>query len=318
MLMVKTLFRRCIALGSLGAIVGLALGYLGWHHPAFDTFAHLRFHLALALLAGFFLLLLSRYRRMSALAFGVILFAFYTSLPGLKIAGQRLDRIPDQPEYELLHLNLLWNHDQPASVVEWIRQLDPDLLSLAEASRVWAPHLKRLEIRYPYFFNCPETGKRGGVRIYSRLPFAPGADYCAYYGVFGTTRITTPDGDHFTLGSLHLRWPWPASGPKQLEGILPELKDLDEDALIAGDFNATTWSFALQQFADAGQLTIVEGIGPTWLFEEFPSFVAEWFGFPIDNVLYKGRIRLLEANKLPSVGSDHHPILVRFQLAKSP
>jgi endonuclease/exonuclease/phosphatase (EEP) superfamily protein YafD len=241
-------------------------------------------------------------------------FALYTTLPGLQLSAIEMQPRADRQTYSLLHLNLLWNHDNPAPVMDWLVEQDADLLSLAEASSNWAPHLGKLERRYPYFFECTETGKRGGVKLYSKWPFDDNGYFCAEYGVFGTARATTPEGDELVVGSLHLRWPWPASGPRQMDAILPEVAQLGPDALIIGDFNATTWSHALARFSRTGDLTIVPGIGPTWLFEEIPAWIAEWVGFPIDNAAHKGRVRVLQADRLKNVGSDHFPIRVIFQI----
>lgn len=295
-------------------MLAVALSFLGFLHPAFDTIAHLRLHLASALFCAFVVLIFSRFKAIAVAAMMIGAVGIYSALSGLQLSAAPKSALADKPIYKMLHLNLLWNHDYPADVVEEIIKYDADLVSLAEASRNWVYHLLRLERIYPHGFNCPETGKRGGVRVYSKWPLVPDQEYCADYGVYGSRNFIAPDGDTITVGSLHLRWPWPASGPRQLDAILPEVKTLGPDVLIAGDFNATTWSHALKKFANAGGLNIVPGIGPTWFFEEFPGFIAGWVGLPIDNVTYKGRVRILEVRRLPHVGSDHFPILVSFQI----
>lgn len=311
----KRLFVLGVALASVSTIAGIAIGFFGFLHPAFDTFAHLRFHFALCLLLSGAVLILARYRRLAVGSLVVSVVALYTTLPGLQLSAVEMQPRSDRQTYSLLHLNLLWNHENPAPVVNWLVEQNADLVSLAEASHIWTPHLGKLDANYPYFFNCPENGKRGGVRVYSKWPFVGEKDYCADYGVFGTTRAITPEGDTVTIGSLHLRWPWPASGPRQMDAILPEVAQLGPDALIIGDFNATTWSHALDRFSRTGNLTIIPGIGPTWLFEEIPAWIAEWVGFPIDNAAFKGRVRIVNAIRLESVRSDHFPIRINFQIS---
>lgn len=310
--LIKNLILLCVA----GSIVAIGLGFFGALHPALDTFAHFRLHLGVCLLIAFCVLIFTRHKKIAITALLTSMIALYHSKDGTTWSAKRLPADGRQNVYSLLHLNLLWDHPNKTPVIDAILEQDPDLISLSEASSGWARHLQKLNTRWPHLFVCPEDGPRGGVRIYSKWPMSLENDYCGVYGTFGKTSVTTPSGAKIAVGSLHLRWPWPASGPRQLKALIPDLEKLETDALIAGDFNATTWSHTVTRFAEAGKLAIVPGIGSTWLFEEFPGNIAKYAGLPIDNVMHKGTVKVLSADRLPHVESDHFPILVRFQISK--
>lgn len=248
------------------------------------------------------------------LALVAAIIGIFFSQIGYPWTAQQRAAIAGKQKYTLLHLNLLWNHYEPEPVIDWLHEQDADILSLSELSYIWEPFMPRLHETWPYILHCPEFGKRGGVRLYSKWPMQRDDDYCGVYGTFGKTSVIAPSGETIAIGSLHLRWPWPASGPEQLETFIPELETLDADTLIAGDFNATPWSNTVQRFANVGGLEIASGIGPSWLFRELPGWLAGVIGLPIDQIMHKGRIHILSARRMEHVRSDHFPILVRFQI----
>lgn len=308
------IIRKLIILGIFGASLAIGLGFLGGIHPAFDTFSHFRLHLSFGLLIIGAILALREWQWMSLLALCVGGIGFYTASSGTLLSKRALEADVSKPIYSLLHFNLYWINSRREAVIDKIIELDPDLISLSEAATRWTFEIKRLDEKWPHLLHCPEWGKRGGIRFYSKWPLDKTTQYCGPYGSFARTQVTAPNGLEFTSGSVHLRWPWPASGPKQLKTIKPELEKVGADALFAGDFNATTWSHSVNKFAEASQMDIVPGVGPTWMIDELPLYYTWWAGLPIDNVMKKGRIEVLSAETLSDMGSDHLPVMVKFQI----
>jgi len=309
-----TVLKYAILLAITGAITGIGLGFLGALHPAFDTFSHFRLHLSIGLCLISIILLFAKRYGLLVLSVLMSLAGIYNSAIGTTFAANPLQADPAKPIYSLFHFNLYWINNRREAVIDRIVELDPDLISLSEAASRWTEPIKRLDENWPYVIHCPEWGKRGGLRLYSKWPLVKTGQYCGPYGSFAKTQVISPEGVRFTSGSVHLRWPWPASGPKQLREITPELETIGENALFAGDFNATTWSHTIRHFSHASGMEIISGIGPTWMIDELPLRHAWWAGLPIDNVMAKGRIRVLSARTLEDLGSDHLPILVRFQI----
>lgn len=308
------IIKKLVILGILGACLGIGFGFLGFIHPAFDTFSHFRLHLSIGLLVIGAIIAMREWQWISLLALCVGGIGFYSASNGTLLSKRILEADSSRPVYSLLHFNLYWINAKREAVIDNIIKLDPDLISLSEAATRWTFEIKRLDEKWPHLLHCPEFGIRGGIRFYSKWPLDKTSQYCGPHGSFARTQVKAPDGSEFTSGSVHLRWPWPASGPKQLRIITPELKKVSNDALFAGDFNATTWSYSLQRFAEASQMNIVPGIGPTWMIDQLPLRYTWWAGLPIDNVMTKGRIEVLSANTIEDMGSDHLPVMVKFQI----
>lgn len=310
-------FRFLFLLNLLGLSAVVALGFLGFLHPAFDTLGQLRLHASVGL---FFLALGWRALGCSnapAILFALVAFAGAAgSASGLPGVGARDVALTGEKARKLLQFNLRFDNSDHAGVLAMIEATDADILSLAEYSELWREPLERLSARWPFRFHCGESGHVGGSAIFSKFPFAPGREFCGDYASLALKDVEI-DGRRIAVGSAHLRWPWPASGPRQVGRLSGELRNLPADALIAGDFNAATWSHTLQRFADAGKLETVAGIGPTWLHGMLPASLARHVGFPIDNVLAKGAVRIVSARTLAPAGSDHLPVLVEFVVRDS-
>jgi endonuclease/exonuclease/phosphatase (EEP) superfamily protein YafD len=196
-------------------------------------------------------------------------------------------------------------------------ETNPDFVFLMEYSKKWQRQISKLDPIYPNRSRCPTTANHGGTLILSKYPFLPGKSYCGTYASLGLRQVKV-GASTLTLGVVHLRWPWPASGPPQIYEQLPELGRIDGDAIIAGDFNSVTWSNSIKRFASAGKLAIVENIGPTW----GPSVTIaghelqfpQRLGLPIDNVMVRGDVKVSHAGTLNHLGSDHLPVLVDFEI----
>jgi len=305
--------RILFLLASLGLIAGLALGFFGFVHPAFDTFAHFRWHFALGLLALAIIGLLLRIRRAPLILLIFAALGVWQSSANNRIESHTGPDIGPAAEtagtrFRLLQFNLRFDNPRRREVIDFILGTDADIVMLNETSRLWEDALKELDERYPQSFHCPEWNLIGGSMIFSKFPMRGSKDYCGPYAAMGFTEVGI-DGEWVELGVVHLRWPWPASGPRQIEEVKPRLETLGGDAILAGDFNAATWSHSVAQVAEYGNLQIKRGFGGTWIYKWFPGSLAPLLGLPIDNILSKGRVSVYRAETLPAIGSDHLPIL---------
>jgi endonuclease/exonuclease/phosphatase (EEP) superfamily protein YafD len=116
------------------------------------------------------------------------------------------------------------------------------------------------------------------------------------------------------VAALHLGWPWPSDQWWQIGRLAAPMAAISGPALVAGDFNAVSWSAAVAAMANAGGLDIVDPIGASWFHRLAPEWLRPWLGLEIDHVMVKGGIVVHSARILDDVGSDHAPVLVEFSL----
>jgi endonuclease/exonuclease/phosphatase (EEP) superfamily protein YafD len=317
----RNIIATLLFLTSIGISLPLVAGLLGRVHPAFDSFAHFRWHLSLAMIVVSLLLLATRFRLQGLLSGALGIAALWTTLPGMGFSGGG-QAIAENGEaaaiYRLLHLNLRFDNPEAGAVLSLIGRVKPDVVTLNEVSADWRPHLEKLAAMYPYRTVCGARGIVGGVAILSRRPIAPGQPVrCSDDGGLATARIDF-GGRWVDIGAMHLRWPWPYEQSRHIEALSPQLGGIGETALLAGDLNAATWSAAVRKVAAASDTIPVEGIGSTWLTPLLPRRLIDYIGLPIDHVFWKGRIVLRSVARQENVGSDHLPVLVEFSLPTRP
>lgn len=299
----------------------LALGFAGGLHPAFDSFAHFRAHLAvLTALLALPLLFTARRRGGAALvllaaaAFATTFWAF--SHPG----GQDAQAAPGF-RYRLVQINLRFDNRTPERVLDMIAREKPDVIAYQEGGAHWAPWLDRLAAAYPHRLHCPK-----GVGLLSRHSFwresAPlqenGANQtiskvagCTGDGLMAIAPVNL-GGVVVRVASLHLEWPWPFAQQRNLRQIGPELEKLRGPRIVAGDFNATPWSQTVRQVETAAGARAVDGAGATWFIGTLPAAWRPYLGLPIDQILVSRDIVAPRLSTLEHVGSDHLPVRLDF------
>ncbi|SIT58865.1 Endonuclease/exonuclease/phosphatase [Mesorhizobium prunaredense] len=313
--------------------VALVAGFFGTLHPAFDSFAHFRVHLAVLMALCALPLLATSFRLQAATALLFAVAAFATTSNALSVPrlwpvqaadeaeagdqpvypGDHAVHPGDQAVYRLLQMNLRFNNPTPEKVLSLIGRTQPDVITLDEVSDMWKAKLGLLTSSYPHRILCPYPNGVFGVALLSRRPFAAGRQpRCDGRGAMA---IATVDfgGTDVDVAAMHLTWPWPRHQSRQIGGLSGEFASLGETSIMACDCNAVPWSAAVRRVAGLGKLTVAPSPGPTWLPIKLPEFLR-FAGLPIDLVFSKGAVLIHSVSRLENTGSDHLPLMVEFSL----
>lgn len=315
----STILRLAALLFVAGIAGALTLGHLGWLHWAFDSFSHLRLHLAALLLLVVPVLLGLRLR---IEAFAAFCFAAATAAVTLGFVGpgglgaHTITVAADDPapRYRLLHMNLRHDNPTPERGLSLIGQLRPDVVTLTEVSQMWEDRLSRLRSAYPFQIVCEPPTPIGGVAILSRRPFVQDTEAeCHDRGALALASIDIA-GREVDVAALHVGWPWPFAQPWQLPNLEPFLARIDETAILAGDLNSVPWSQSARRLEAMSGLTLLRSAGPTYAPQMLPDWLRSTVGLPIDHVMVGGDVMPIELDHAPSFGSDHLPLLLEFTL----
>lgn len=305
-------------IAMLACSVALVAGFFGFLHPAFDSFAHFRVHLAVLMALCALPLLATSFRLQAAVALLFAVAAFVTTsntLPRLWQVQAAYEATPgDQMVYRLLQMNLRFDNPTPKKVLSLIGRTNPDVITLDEVSGMWTTELGYITSAYPYRILCPYPNGVFGVALLSRRPFAAGTEpFCERRGAMAIAKVDF-GGIGVDVAAIHLSWPWPREQAWQIGELSEPLASLGETAIMAGDCNAAPWSAAVRRVASLGQLTVMPSAGPTWIYIKLPDFLRRFVGLPIDQVFSKGAVIIHSAARLEDTGSDHLPVLVEFSL----
>jgi endonuclease/exonuclease/phosphatase (EEP) superfamily protein YafD len=114
---------------------------------------------------------------------------------------------------------------------------------------------------------------------------------------------------------VHLRSPtsgWRAGQRNwQYELLARRRAEIDGPLVVTGDFNTTPYSPIFTDWIERTGLTDVRrgrGLGYSW-----PTFLPI-ASIPIDHCVVSKEFRVIAERRLPSIGSDHYPILTVLAL----
>jgi len=224
-------------------------------------------------------------------------------------AGERIESISS---FSLLYAEVDSKYQRYDDLLREIKQRNPDVVALVELN---PGAQKVLKLRERYTYVAPPDGDTSGLGIYSRLPL--GSEISTSVGedtapvLFVPVVIAPQRSVLFTL----LRAPSPRDAAqfharkKVLRRVATKLRHTPGDAVIAGNFNATPFTFVYQIFiGENGFDNAMHGFGL------HSSWHRGIFGLTLDHVLYRGDLLVRDFVVLPDAGLDHRPYFVRFEV----
>jgi endonuclease/exonuclease/phosphatase (EEP) superfamily protein YafD len=132
-----------------------------------------------------------------------------------------------------------------------------------------------------------------------------------------TATIKTKNNQQFRLYCLHPKPPVPGESNESTERdaeiliIGKEAKTCSQPVIVAGDLNDVAWSYTTKLFLKVSEL-LDPRIGRGF----YSTFHAKYpmFRWPLDHVFCSSHFYLSLLERMPSIGSDHFPMLIEVLL----
>lgn len=259
-----------------------------------------------------------------ALLTACALYQFYCVLPYLPVYPKQVEQNREfSPEnvIKLLIFNVFMENENFEKFIDLVKKFNPDLFLLAEVNQRWVDAVSVLDKEYPHSIKYPLENTYG-LALFSKLElknqevkFLVEDDIPSFH-----TNVKLRSGELIRLYCLHPRPPVPAENNRSLERdaellIVGRIADkTDEPTIVAGDLNDVAWSRTTTLFQKiSGLLDPRIGRGL------YNSFHANYrlLRFPLDHVFHSNDFRLVELERMPSIGSDHFPIYIALGLEKT-
>jgi len=288
-------------------VTTLAASAGSWHW-SFDLASHFRCYYFIVALG--WLLTICRQPRKSSLICLTCAVVWNGGLILPYYWPQAQPAMPDEATtVRIVSLNVLTaNPDKPA-VIKYLRDRDPDLMVVMEVDMDWAWALQELKDSYPHRLIQPRADNFG-IGLLSKWPLTE-----AKLVNFAGTELPNVvariqrDGHEFQIIATHPLPPIGAHNTQERNAQLRELADYVKRSnittIVAGDFNATPWSSAFQDFAARSGLkdsALGRGVQGSW---NAKSWLIR---IPIDHVLTPQQSLVTHRAIGPAVGSDHFPV----------
>ncbi len=217
----------------------------------------------------------------------------------------------------VLTSNVLGTNRQSDKLIDLVRQHSPDILVTLESNEWWQEQLDQLEADYPYTVKCP-LENLFGMHLYSRLPLSDSrTEYLVEDKIPSIhTCITLRSGVKVTAHFVHPTPPNPEFNDESSERdaelvmVAKRVAEQNEPTIVCGDLNDVAWSSTTRLFRKlSGLLDPRVGRGM------FNTFHADWWfmRWPLDHLFHSEHFTLQEIRRLPSIGSDHFPLMTTLQ-----
>ena len=299
--------------------VGFALVAF-WPIENFVSELFLNFCLQYFLSALVFLVIfgLLRQWKMTIVALLIMLYAGLFLIPFLRTAPVvKTDSFED---ITILQFNVNYRHDDVMKVAQWIRDKDPDIVVIQEATPEICKNIKELSVHYPYSLSNPKIGAHG-MALYSKFPLQHHEKAFIGHSTNEYTKVTfqTPEKQiPFTLIELHaacsplgeMKWDERRYELSRISKIIGNLPDTHK--ILMGDLNTTPYSpyfKDLEKISGLRNAMVDSNFYGTW-----PNFLPAPLRIPIDHLLVSDRIKVLERQVCPDLGSDHLPVISKIRL----
>jgi endonuclease/exonuclease/phosphatase (EEP) superfamily protein YafD len=342
--------KKAIGFAYFLSVSGLMLmavaAAFGFAHPSLDSFNHLQPFIFSGTLLGLVLMpFLLQQTRWQTFIVSICATGFVASslvvIPEMVSAWRPKQPLPTDGRqvYKLMTQNVFGQNWEMGRMHQAIMAENPDILTFQEYFSYQSAGLHPNLLRdYPYFAVC-RGGKRENIAIYSRFPFvAEKGGACAQEPdekrvsrVFGS--FEGEDGVGFTIATTHLDWPAQISQLRQGTDIWDGLdrsiaRQRDQFAqlsealnvvsgplILTADFNSTSWSYGLRNFAFRSGLTRQDRMILTY---PMRFYIAGWRDtipfLPLDHVMTRGGIDVHAVYAGDPAGSDHRPIITLFSV----
>ncbi len=300
--MIMTICNVSIAILLLSSIFSI----LGSNHWLFHLFEHFRLQYIFSLLIISILYIFYKRYKSAILAVLALAMNISLTLPHISYFPSKSSK---NYHLEVMTYNVQRSNPQKQKVLDYILDIQPDIVALQEIDQSWATALQALRPTYP-FFKIHPRGSNFGIALFSKYPLFP-------------MHLETERGTPFITATFKIKMipvfimtvhPLPpVSKPTSIdnEEQLRVFADLLNKAqspykIVLGDFNQTPWSSRLRRFKTATGLIETSksfDYRATW-----PSKALFPLGLKLDYIFHSPGIKPVACKRGPHLGSDHLPI----------
>lgn len=219
------------------------------------------------------------------------------------------------PRFRVVSLNVLQKNRQKQKTLEYLEQVQADVIVLFETDLKWHKALRSLSANYPHQILFPRDDCLG-ILVFSKHKIEQGKKFIRtkrnILSLLFTLSIAQ-EKIHFL--ATHTMPPVTREKHRLRNSTLAQdfayFDSLSGPKVLLGDFNVTKWAPSFKKLVrnadlvDSAQYTYWQ---PTWPTFFLPAAIT------IDHVLVSRSLRVLRRQAGRHIGSDHFPVVVDLAL----
>lgn len=223
--------------------------------------------------------------------------------------------IPEN-KLSILTSNVLKSNRNADALIRLVKKHNPDVLVTMESDQWWEDKLNVLQGDLSYCVSYP-LDNLYGMHVFSRLPLEePKISFLIEKGVPSIhALLVLRNGAKVRMHFVHPAPPSPTENPESTERdaelviVAKSVSESDQPVIVTGDLNDVAWSATTRLFRKiSGLLDPRVGRGMNNTFHAKYPFLR----WPLDHLFHSKHFTLQSIQRLPSIGSDHFPLLTRL------
>ncbi len=292
-------------LGAAGLAVASLAGIVGRWWWLLDLCSH--FRLQYAVLAVPILAILAVLQAWRWALVAAVVLTLNVSLIAPLYWADATDIDKNRASLRLVVFNANYKNTNFSDIASYLADSDADVIVIVEATSTMREVLESALSGYGTFGDT-RTDAFGMLSL-SRLPAKNRELITLADSLLPAIALDVEkDGEHFSILGLHTMPPVGSNNAALRDAMMREATAWarnHDNAIIAGDFNATPWSFAFVDMLEDGNLRNSQrgfGLQTSWPGQLWPMSIT------IDHCVHTRTLRTIERSTGPFMGSDHRPL----------
>ena len=243
-------------------------------------------------------------------------------LPYTQLWKKEVQNATDDPklaehQIKIMVSNVLTPNEQKQDLVNLVNDKKPDILIALETDKKWERALEQIEPDYPYTVKVP-LDNLYGMHLYSKLELIdPEIKYLIIDDIPSIhSQLRLQSGRVIWLYCLHPMPPSPTEADKsttrdaELLMVGKHIKEHEQPAILAGDLNDVAWSKTTRRFQRISGL-LDPRIGRHFINTFHVKY--PFLRWALDHIFHSACFTLVDISRMPSIGSDHFPVMTTLQ-----
>lgn len=215
-------------------------------------------------------------------------------------------------DFRILFQNIYKENIKTNKLINLINEQNPDIAAIVEYRSCHDMDLHAIKSKYENFWGiCLDNGF--GMALFSKYKFELIYKGGFEHMPFAIFKIFHPKKPFlFTIfhPSPPMSQTWAKAFQSQIKELESEIKKLNQDIIVVGDFNASPWGWHFKNFLKQTNLQDprkIFGFNFSWM-RSTPFFL------PIDHILSSQSFKFQNFKICKSVGSDHRGLIAEIKI----